>query len=132
MLAKHALNLFAQERMRYGSPVVRFRKNIGQAIVNGSLPPHRKKCSTQVHLEQNQRHEQHQARGSLCNCSSHVGKKYSVIADACVRARLVGLLDKRFWPGFQLRGVCVNQALAVQPAITPVFTSFILFRRNRD
>jgi len=43
---------------------VRFRKNVLEIIVNGSLPLHRKKYNTQVRLEQNQRYEQHETRGS--------------------------------------------------------------------
>src|SRR6267142_3469393 len=72
--------------MRYRSPVVRFWKNVQQAIVNRSLPLHWKKRSTQVHLEQNKRYEQHQAGGSHCNSSSHVGRKYNARADSCVSA----------------------------------------------
>jgi hypothetical protein len=55
-------------------------------MVNGSLPPHRKKCSTQIHLEKYQRHEQNEAGGSLCNFSSHVTGKYNVRADSRVSA----------------------------------------------
>src|SRR6267142_5098895 len=72
--------------MCYRSQIVRFRENLRQAIVNGSLPPHRKECSTQVHLKQHQRYEQHETGGSLCNSSSHVGREYNVRANWCVTA----------------------------------------------
>src|SRR5271170_6793561 len=75
-------------------PIVRFRGNGRQAIVNGTLPRHREKCRTQVHFDQHQRYEQHEAGGSLCNRSSHVESKYSVMCNYGVSAWLVALPDK--------------------------------------
>src|SRR5689334_13930945 len=50
MLTQHGFNFFAQAWVRNWSRIVGFRENVRQAIVNGLLPPHRKKCSKQVHL----------------------------------------------------------------------------------
>jgi hypothetical protein len=72
--------LLAQAWVRNRSQIAGFRENVRQAIVNGSLPLHRKKCSKQVHLAHHQRYQQHEAGGSHCNFGSHVARKYNVVA----------------------------------------------------
>jgi hypothetical protein len=57
-----------------------------QAIVDGSLPPRRKKRSTQVHLQQYDRYEQCEEGGCFCNLCSHVRRQYNVRADWLVSA----------------------------------------------